>query len=153
MLKILQFILTIGFFSGLSLNAFAIGTSEPPIKKGAPITIKSFDAMTRAVEVTLVNEPAVGPNYADINDLAAALGFSGKEAEKFKKEPMSQKGVVHNLKSQLKLLNFYELKRRLPKKVQQQMDEAARKAKAKADAVKAEKNQKNTKPKSSKKAH
>ena len=105
-------------FSGLlfliSSQTPAIGTVEPPIKRRAKIKVESFDTVTNSVEVKIVGEPAVGPNYTDPRVLARALGFKGKKASQMITDPNKFKGVILNLRSDLKLLNFFELTDRLP---------------------------------------
>lgn len=116
----------------LAEASVAVGTSEPPIRKGAPIMVQSYDANTKSVEVTLVNEPSVGPNYADVNDLVKAIGLTGAKASEVVKQPTSIKGVVYNLQTDLKLLNFHELKARLPEDLRKKV-EADAKAKVQAE--------------------
>ena len=108
----------------ISSQAPAIGTNEPPIRKGAEVQVKSYDAVTKSVEIKIVKEPAVGPNYTDPAVLATALGFKGEKAKKLVANPMSVKGVVFNLKTDLKLLNFFELTERLPPHLQANIKKA-----------------------------
>jgi hypothetical protein len=117
-----------------ALKLQAVGTSELPIQKGAAIEVVGFDAVAQVVEVKIVNESAVGPNYADKKDLVRAAGLTGSQKERFQENPLSLKGVVLNLKKDLKLLNYFELKQRLPKTVQKQLDQ--QEARGRKDALK-----------------
>lgn len=94
--------------------------------------VESYEATAKAVQVIMVNEPAVGPNYTDVEDLIKAIGISGPKAEEFRKQPTTAKGVVYHLQSNLKLLNFYELKARLPADLRKKV-EADAKAKVQAE--------------------
>ena len=122
----------------LALSSQGIGPSVPAIKKGASVQIRSWDPQVKAVELKIVNESAIGPNFADINAFIAALGLTGEEASAMRKSPGTKKGVVFNLKNKLKLLNYNELKARLPKDVRKKVEkkEALGRAKAKKAAAK-----------------
>jgi hypothetical protein len=112
----------------------AVGTTENPIQKGAAIEVVGFDAVAQVVEVKIVNESAVGPNYADKQDLVQAAGLTEGQKERFQKNPLSLKGVVLNLKKNLKILNYFELKKRLPKALQDQLNQ--KEAKGREEALK-----------------
>ena len=136
--NLLKIFLVLSAILFVSITVQAIGTSAPSIKKGASVEIRSWDPQVQAVELKLVNETAVGPNFADINDFIKALGLTGENATRMKRNPSSKKGVVLNLKTELELLDYDDLKSRLPKDLQKKIKkkEARGRAKAKKAAKK-----------------
>ena len=124
---------------------FAKGTPEPPIKKGASVQMKTWDATAKAVDVKIVNEPEVGPNFADADEFLAAIGFNAAKIKEAKKDPSKLKGVVFTLKTNLKLLNYNQLKARLPKHLRKEINQIEKKGRKKAAAEAKKKKKKKTK--------
>jgi len=85
------------------------------VKIGTPITLKAYVEKLHAFEVMVNTEPAVGPNYAEPEELSKAIEFdSDAQAMIKKKEQMI--GAVYQLKKPLLLLTENEVLRRRAKK-------------------------------------
>ncbi len=96
-------------------SAQALGIVEYPIKSGTAIKVVKFDPELRLYEVIMVEQDAVGPNYADVKDLMKALGFSQEKIEMFKENPRNIFGAEYNLKENLELQNYSQIISRFPK--------------------------------------
>jgi hypothetical protein len=100
----------------IALPAFASsGDLVRHVRKGASITIISFNDKVHGVLLTINSEKAVGPNYAEVKPLLKAIDSQDSENE-FMKKKNDLKGAVFQLKSELPLLSENEVDRRRSKK-------------------------------------
>src|SRR4051812_29581228 len=73
------------------------------VKKGGSITITAYDEKVRAFAITVREEPAVGPNFAEPGEIRKAVELEGDTGSVVKnKEHMI--GSVYQLKTPLLLL-------------------------------------------------
>jgi hypothetical protein len=76
---------------------------DPPLSAGAMVSVRSYDAATRTFHLIITDEPAVGPNVATPEDLAAAV--STLKLETLKSRPQSIVGNEYQLDKELRLLS------------------------------------------------
>jgi len=77
--------------------------SEPPIRAHTMIRVKMYDAKSATYEVTIVEEPYVGPNIAVIDDLCHAV--HSLNLGKLTSDPRSIIGQEFSTDSSLLLLS------------------------------------------------
>src|SRR5690606_2779642 len=80
------------------------------LKKDAEVTVTSVHKKPLVLGLTLVKEPAVGPNYAKVSDFVSAAGVKGGAVE-LKKLLKQDKKVVFTLKKDLKVLSDEEIEK------------------------------------------
>lgn len=78
------------------------------IKEGAKISLEKYNKNSKTFSVIIVDEPAVGPNYAYLKDILKSLNMTSDE---FKKIVPKIKGKTFVLKKNLKLLSDKELQK------------------------------------------
>lgn len=76
---------------------------DPPIPKGAMIEVNSYDPVSETYSLILVNERAVGPNVATIQDLAKAV--STLNAKTLQEKPNAILTNQYLLDNELRLLS------------------------------------------------
>ncbi len=78
---------------------------EPPIRKGASITVLSLDRKTRTLLVQIDEEKGVGPNIARPEALVKAIGISDPyDRKRYLDDPVRFVGASYILQENLELI-------------------------------------------------
>jgi hypothetical protein len=103
------------FFHGLAVGEGGQKIEKTPrIRQGFEIKVVRYDRATDLIEVEIVKEPGVGPNFTTADSLFLAIGSSGSASD-FKKQISTLKGKTYALKKNLPLVTDEDVEKRLKK--------------------------------------